>query len=182
VLIVGPSGAGKDAIIGVVRERLARDPRFLLPSRIVTRAPSATERHVAVSADEFEALAQRGALALHWQAHGLRYGVPAAVDAAVQEGCTVVFNASRQVIPAAKARYACAVVYVDAPWQVRAERLAARSRERGDDIVSRLERVVRGFDPGEADLVIDNSGTVAEASERLAGWLLDGQSAHASGA
>jgi phosphonate metabolism protein PhnN/1,5-bisphosphokinase (PRPP-forming) len=169
---VGPSGAGKDAIIGVVRERLAQDPRFLFLSRIVTREPSAAERHHTVTADEFEVLVQRGALALHWHAHGLRYGLPAAMDAAVQRGCTVIFNASRQVIPAAKSRYACAVVYIDVPLHVRAQRLATRSREHADDIAARLERVVAGFNPCEADLVIDNSGSLAAAAERLARWLL----------
>ena len=171
-LIVGPSGAGKDAIIGVVRARLARDHRFLFPSRIVTREPSAAEQNDTVSSEEFEALVRRGALALHWSAHGLNYGLPAAMDAAVQRGCTVVFNASRQIIPAAKSRYVCAVVYVDAPLHLRAERLAARSRERADDIAARLARKVSSFAASEADLLIDNSGTLADAAERLAGWLL----------
>jgi ribose 1,5-bisphosphokinase len=172
VLVVGPSGAGKDAIIGVVRERLAQDQRFLFPSRIVTREPSVAEQHDTVSSDEFQALVRRGALALHWSAHGLNYGLPSAVDAAVQRGCTVVFNASRQIIPAAKARYACAVVYIDAPLHMRAERLAARSRERADNIAARLARNVSSFAPSEADLLIDNSGTLADAAEHLAGWLL----------
>jgi ribose 1,5-bisphosphokinase len=173
VLIVGPSGAGKDAIIGIVCNRLTEDPRFVFPIRIVTRATSSAERHEAVSTEEFEALVQRGELALHWNAHGLRYGLPASMDAAVRRGCTVVFNASRQVVPAAKARYACAVVYIDAPLHVRAQRLAARSRERTEDIVARLERVVAGFDPGKADLVVDNSRSLAEVSECLVSWLLE---------
>jgi ribose 1,5-bisphosphokinase len=172
VLIVGPSGAGKDAIIAVVRARLARDHRFVFPSRIVTREPSAAEQNDTVSSEEFAALVERGALALHWSAHGLSYGLSSALEAAVQRGCTVVFNASRQIIPAAKARYACAVVYIDAPLHTRAERLAARSRERADAIAARLARKVSSFAPSEVDLRIDNSGTLADAAERLAGWLL----------
>jgi ribose 1,5-bisphosphokinase len=172
VLVVGPSGAGKDAIITSVRDRLAGDPRFVFPKRIVTRAPSAAEENETVSVDEFEALVGRGAMALHWEAHGLHYGLPAAIEDAVRRGCTVVFNASRQVVASAKARYACAVVYIDAPLQLRAQRLATRSRERAEDIVPRLSRIVRGFDPSRADLVINNSGSLGEASESLATWLL----------
>lgn len=172
VLVVGPSGAGKDAIIGVVRDRLAMDRRFLFPSRIVTREPSAAEENKAASPEEFERLVRMEALALHWSAHGLRYGLPAAMDDAVRRGHTVVFNASRQVIADAKARYACSVVYIDAPLHVRAQRLAARSRESAEDIVARLERVATGFDARDADIVIDNSGGLAEASERLTRSLL----------
>jgi ribose 1,5-bisphosphokinase len=171
VLVVGPSGAGKDAIINSVRDRLAGEPRFVFPSRIVTRAPSAAEENEAVSADEFEALVRRGAVALHWEAHGLRYGLPASIDDDVERGCTVIFNASRQVVALARARYGCAVVYVDAPLQIRAQRLAARSRERAEDIAARLDRVVASFDADTADLVINNSGGLADASEALLTWL-----------
>ena len=38
MLVVGPSGAGKDAVLRVARERLAGDRRFVFPSRVVTRA------------------------------------------------------------------------------------------------------------------------------------------------
>jgi ribose 1,5-bisphosphokinase len=172
VLVVGPSGAGKDAIITGLRDRLAGDPRFVFPKRIVTRAPSSAEENEAVSMDEFEALVRRGGVALHWEAHGLRYGLPAATENAVNRGCTVVFNASRQVVASAKVRYACAVVYIDAPLHLRAQRLAARSRERAEDIAARLGRVAAGFDAYQADLVINNSGSLGEASESLATWLL----------
>jgi ribose 1,5-bisphosphokinase len=170
-LVVGPSGAGKDAIIGAVREQLAEDPRFLFPKRIVTRPASRAEANDTVSSEEFEVLVRRGALALHWHAHGLRYGLPVAVEYALSEGCVVVFNASRRVVASARARYNCAVLYVDAPLHLRAQRLATRSRERAEDIATRLERVVAEFDARQADLVIDNSGSLAAAAGRLELWL-----------
>jgi ribose 1,5-bisphosphokinase len=172
VLVVGPSGAGKDAIIASVRHRLAGNPRFVFPSRIITRPHSAAEANEAVCEDEFEALVRRRAVALHWEAHGLHYGLPASIDDDVKRGCTVVFNASRQIVSAAKVRYACAVVYIDAPVQIRAQRLAARSRERAEDIAKRLARVVADFDACQADLVIDNGASLAKASESLMTWLL----------
>jgi ribose 1,5-bisphosphokinase len=172
VLVVGPSGAGKDAILREVQSRLAGNSRFVFPRRIVTRQASAAEKNDAVSSDEFELLLRQGALALNWEAHGLRYGLPAEMDAAVHRGCTVVFNGSRQVVAAARARYACAVVYIDAPPQLRAQRLAARSREQAHEIGARLQRAVAGFDASQADLVIDNGGSLATASERFAIWLL----------
>jgi ribose 1,5-bisphosphokinase len=172
VLVVGPSGAGKDAILREAQSRLANDPSFVFPRRIVTRATSVDEHCETVTVQEFEALVRQGALALHWNAHGLRYGLPAGIDDAVRRRSTVVVNVSRQILPAARARYTCSLVYVDAPLAVRAQRLAARKRERTEDIAARLGRVVEGFDTSQADLVIDNGNSLDAACHRFASWLL----------
>lgn len=172
VPIVGPSGAGKDAIIQAVSDRLADNRRFVFPRRIVTRAPSAAEDHDTLTPDAFEAQLKRGAFALHWQAHGLNYGMPAQMDDAVRSGSSVVFNTSRRLVQAARARYLnTAVVLVDAPLQVRSARLAARDREGAIDAAARLERVVYEFNVADADLVISNTGTLDQASALLTDWL-----------
>lgn len=171
-LVVGPSGAGKDAILQCVRERLAQDPRFEFPRRIVTRAASAAEDHDVISPDAFDARRKSGGFALHWQAHGLSYGISSQMDDAVRQGITVVFNASRQVVAEARSRYACFVVLVDAPQHIRAQRLANRNRERSAEVSARLERVVASFSAHDCDFAIDNSGTLSQASEQLTQWLL----------
>ena len=172
VLVVGPSGAGKDAILQVVQEGLMQDPRFVFPRRIVTRAATSAEDHDAISSDGFNAHLKSGDFALHWQAHGLGYGIPSQIDDAVQQGNTVLFNASRQVIAEAKSRYTCLVVLVDAPQHMRAQRFASRNRERPEDVSARLERVVASFSAHECDFIIENTGTLAEASEQLTRWLV----------
>ena len=43
VLVVGPSGAGKDAVLGEAAKRLGGDPRFLFPKRVVTRESNAAD-------------------------------------------------------------------------------------------------------------------------------------------
>jgi len=54
VLIVGPSGAGKDSLIDYCRERLAGSDRVVFPRRIITREDAGgTEDHVTVSEDDF---------------------------------------------------------------------------------------------------------------------------------
>jgi ribose 1,5-bisphosphokinase len=172
VLIVGPSGAGKDAVIGEVRGRLAGDGRFVFPRRIVTRHATSAEDHDTIAPAAFEAQLARGAFALHWQAHGLHYGIPADIDDAVRRGMNIVFNASRHVVSTARARYVnAAVVLIDAPLEVRIERLVARNRERAEDIAARLERVVPDFNAAEADLVIQNVATLARAADLLSNWL-----------
>lgn len=172
VLVVGPSGAGKDAVLDETRSRLEADARFLFPRRIVTRAATAAEDHVSLSRAAFAEMLARGGFTLHWEAHGLRYGIPAAADAAVRSGRTVVFNAAREVVAAARRRFAAtAVVLIDAPVEIRAARLAARRRERAEEALARLDRVVTGFRAEDADLAIDNSGSLADAAYRLTSWL-----------
>jgi ribose 1,5-bisphosphokinase len=172
VLVVGPSGAGKDAVLREVVDRLGGDPRFLFPQRVVTRRSNAAEQHAVLTPAAFAAELQRGGFALHWEAHGLSYGIPVDIDVAARAGRCVVFNASRRAVPMARARYAsAAVVLIDAPLELRARRLASRDRERARDIDARLSRVVAEFDAGDVDLAIDNSGSLCRAADALVNWL-----------
>lgn len=172
VLIVGPSGAGKDAVLQMARGQLADDARFFFPRRVVTRALNAAEDHASLSRTQFEAQLARGAFALHWQAHGLCYGIPADAEAAARAGRAVVFNASRLAVSVARSRFASvSAVLIDAPLEVRAARLAKRNRESPEEALARLGRIVTGFDAADADLAIDNMGTLAEAADRLVAWL-----------
>jgi ribose 1,5-bisphosphokinase len=171
-LVVGPSGAGKDTLLRLVRARLGGDSRFFFPQRVVTRPADASEDHATLFRREFEERIERGGFALHWEAHGHRYGIPAEADTAVRAGRTVAFNASRQVIPAARRRYAAAAaILLDVPVEVRAARLATRNRENADEVLARLRRVVTGFDLTEQDLVVDNSGPPERAADVMVRWL-----------
>ena len=161
VLVVGPSGVGKDALIGGARERLSTDPRFVFPERIVTRQSTAAEHHGSIDEKSFADAQASGRFALSWRAHGLGYGVPASLDDDIAAGLTAVVNVSRIIVAAARARYArVAVVLVEAPLAVRAQRLGLRGRETTEEIADRLERQVSTFALEDADACIENSGTL----------------------
>lgn len=139
VLVVGPSGAGKDTVLGLARAALQRDPRFRFVRRVITRPHEAGgEDHEAVSQETFA----RRSFALQWRAHGLFYGIPDDVAADLARGSTVVANVSRGVIESAAARFPAQVIEVTAPPEILAHRLAARGRETADDIARRLARDV----------------------------------------
>ncbi|MDB5749987.1 MAG: putative ATP-binding protein phnN, partial [Ramlibacter sp.] len=95
VIVCGPSGAGKDSVIGWAQAALARHPRVRFARRLVTREAHPASDHEPVSAGEMQALRARGALAWHWEAHGCAYGVPQACADAVADGKVVVVNGSR---------------------------------------------------------------------------------------
>jgi ribose 1,5-bisphosphokinase len=172
VLIVGASAVGKDAIINQLRGSLAADRRFFFPRRIVTRQANQAEDHLCVAPETFETLLSQGAMALHWEAHGLRYGIGAEIDLAIRDGSTVVFNASRSQIHSARKRYRnTAVVLIEAPVALRLERLRLRQREPVEDIAARLERIASPISTADADLVICNDGPLQQAVDALTGWL-----------
>jgi ribose 1,5-bisphosphokinase len=175
VLVVGPSGAGKDALIGAAREALADDGRFLFPRRVVTRqAFAAIEDHDTLDLETFRRQKLRGAYALDWEAHGLSYALPAGIDAALMAGRIVVANVSRAVIPRAIEKYErCHVFLVTAPIEIRAARLAGRGRESTEDITQRLAREGAANPPGIMPIVIDNSGPLEDGVRRFVKALAD---------
>ncbi|HKU97066.1 MAG TPA: phosphonate metabolism protein/1,5-bisphosphokinase (PRPP-forming) PhnN [Vineibacter sp.] len=143
VLVVGPSGAGKDSVIRGAQQALAQRSDVVFPRRVITRPPdvSGGEDHEPCEPAVFERCAAAGAFALHWQANGLRYGVPATIDDDLAADRAVVVNVSRAIIPAAETRYPglCVCVITASP-AVLAARLRQRGRESADEIVTRLGR------------------------------------------
>lgn len=169
VLIVGPSGSGKDTLLAGAARALARDPRFVFARRIVTRA-AANEDHESTDVPTFLARLRQGAFALHWQAHGLHYGVPAAALAPLATGAVVVANVSRGVIVETARRFPTIVIEITAPDALRAARLASRGRETEADIAERLSRqVAPPVDVARHSLV--NDGSIAQGVLALAALL-----------
>lgn len=169
VLVVGPSGAGKDTLLRLAKAHFGSDERIVFPRRLITRGIDAHEDHDSITPDDLRARVASGGVALAWRAHGLDYAVPASVDAAIADGCIVVVNVSRRIIAEAMAKYARAVVvYVTAPASVLAERLKARGRETAADVAGRLDRADSGGRPdGPHVVVIDNSDDPTIATRRL---------------
>ena len=163
VLVVGPSGAGKDALIAAAREAYAADPRYRFARRVITRpAGPGGEQHEAATEEEFAARD----FALAWRAHGLAYGIPADVVDDVARGHVVVANVSRTVIAEAAQRFAVRVIVVTAPSHVLAARLAARGREDPADAGRRLARAVALPEAVPAETVV-NDATLAEGVARF---------------
>lgn len=161
VLIVGPSGAGKDALLQGAETELGNDPAFHFPRRLINRAAHAAEHHDVLSDHHASGANLSKTYPLSWQAHGLTYALPATIDDAVRAGRCVVFNASRTVVAAARSRYQnLRTVFIDAPPDVRAQRLGQRGRETQAEIRARLSRDVATFAPADADIVIENAATL----------------------
>jgi ribose 1,5-bisphosphokinase len=180
VCVVGASGSGKDALIEWVRERHPAGIAFA--QRTITRpALSGGERHAEVDDAEFDVLLAQDAFALHWRAHGHRYGIRREIDDWLAQGLTVVLNGSREHLPRARADYPqIEVVHVAAPQEVLRARLEARAREDAESTRLRLARRLRVPQPA---LQICNAGPLQTAGEQLLRFLaIDAPAEHASAA
>lgn len=162
VLVIGPSGVGKDTLIGAARTALDGDKRFSFVRRLVTRPTDIDlEDHVSMERDEFAGAQAAGRFALTWQAHGLDYALPIGVDTDLMLGGVVVANIARHAVPAALGKYPlCRVVQVSAEISLRAARLAKLGRENPDQIVARLAREGAALPADVEPIVIDNSSLI----------------------
>lgn len=169
VAVVGPSGAGKDTVMGLARVALAAEPGVEFVRRVITRPSDAgSEEHDTLDAEAFDAAEAGGAFCVSWHAHGLKYGIPAGAAERVGRGGVAVANVSRGVIGDLKRRFAnVVVVEITARPDILGGRLAARGRETREDVIARLARAAT-FDAGKIGATtIDNSGAPEIAGERF---------------
>lgn len=165
VLVVGPSGAGKDTLIDAARRHFTHDPRFVFPRRLITRTDSIGEDHVAIGWSDLAELKAAGGVLFDWEAHGLTYAIPASVLDELKAGRTCIVNVSRKIVGDAPSRWPnVQVVQVTAEPHILEQRLKSRGRESGAGVVDRMQRTVSLDVPEGATLVtVDNSGALENA-------------------
>ncbi len=167
VLVVGPSGAGKDTLLRLAQAACVDDRDIVFPRRVVTRESSEAEDNIAMSQDEFRRAREHGDFAVHWEAHGHSYALPLEINDDILAGRAVVANVSRTVIGALRQAYAnVVVVAIIAPPDVLAQRLAARARHSDGNIADRLARSVDDAS-ANADVTILNAGSADYHSRQL---------------
>lgn len=171
IYVMGPSGVGKDSLLNWLRshvQTLQPQPTLHFARRTITRAAGdATEDHEAISQEDFAKLAQEGVFALHWQAHGLHYGVRR-TEMTDQSGWVIV-NGSRAYVQEARERCpGMTVLHVSAPENIVRQRLLSRQRETVAEIEARVMRSqTAAVDIAEGDLQIVNAGSLQESANTL---------------
>ncbi|MCL2635005.1 MAG: phosphonate metabolism protein/1,5-bisphosphokinase (PRPP-forming) PhnN [Betaproteobacteria bacterium] len=169
IYVVGASGSGKDSLMRYARKKLARHSGVCFAHRYITRpADAGGENHVTLSPDEFAARTQANLFALHWQSHGLSYGIGIEINQWLAKGVTVVVNGSREYLPAARQCFPKLLpVLIEVSEATLRQRLNARSRETSEDIEKRLQRNRDLRSSGSFSAVIRNEDLLESGGEAL---------------
>jgi ribose 1,5-bisphosphokinase len=175
VLVVGPSGAGKDSVLRDAQRELTDQPRYIFPRRLVTRqADVSAEDHDTLSEKEFHEGAARGSFMLHWQAHGLGYAIPRSVEEAIAAGKVAAINVSRNILHAAAERYPdLVIVEITADPELRIKRIEARGREDLSSVKTRALRQTAPYPGHVTKFCIENNGTLEQAVAQFVAILKD---------
>jgi ribose 1,5-bisphosphokinase len=164
---MGPSGAGKDSVLGRARAMLSIDLPVVFAHRYITRPHDiGGENHVALSPSEFALRRAHGLFAFHWQAHGNDYGIGHEIEAWRNAGLAVVVSGSREHFRTMDGIDKDTVpVLITAPAERLKERLRKRGREDGAEAAERLQRgLAHDLDVAGA-VTITNDGALDEAAE-----------------
>lgn len=170
IAVVGPSGVGKDSVMAGL---IAARPDIRLVRRAITRAPSlGGEEYDAVTPEAFEDAVLAGAFCVHWDAHGLRYGIPADALRDVEAGIDCLANFSRSALARADAVFPRMIVLnITASPETLALRLHGRGRETTAEIAARLAQAEKPLPEGLRTVTLANDGPLAETVARALGVL-----------
>lgn len=135
VLIVGPSGAGKDTLLRHAKEVFGEKLNFV--KRYITRQADINESNYYIDEYAFEVLRHNGYFASNWSAHGNFYGIPKGF-----------LNAGVNIISISRARIADFEKLYDNVYTINIsiskdklrQRLIDRGRESLEQVEKRLER------------------------------------------
>ncbi len=161
VVVSGPSGVGKDALLARIRER---SDRFVVPVTMTTRAPRPGETdgfdYIFVTREAFLDAIERGELLEHAEVYGNFYGVPRSqLRGALSAGRDVIMRVDVQGAATLRGVVPGAVFVFLAPADVASLEAHLRSRggEDEDSIQRRLATAAREFEAsGEFDHTVLN--------------------------
>jgi guanylate kinase len=143
IVLSGPSGAGKDAVLNAMRER-GLPLAYIVTNTTRPRRPSEAEgnHYHFVGMAEFKSLLDRGEMLEHAEVYGNYYGVPKSpVREALARGKDVVIKVDVQGAMTIKKNLPSAVLIFLMPPSLEdlAERLRGRGTEAPKDLELRLD-------------------------------------------
>lgn len=141
ILLVGPSGSGKDTLLRAARKRFNGSQVLGFVRRYITRPPDGNEDNFYIDSACFNILKENNFFVSDWQAHGNEYGIPRHAFSTVYGPKRFLCSISRGAIDDFERFHDnVTVLQVTAPQSVLRQRLQGRGRENDEDVEKRLQR------------------------------------------
>lgn len=156
VLIVGPSGAGKDTLIKESKKYL-EDVNFV--DRYITRKPDFNEANFYLDEYAFELLKHNSFFISSWQAHENFYGIS---KNSIKNALNIISISRTKVRDFEKLYENVYTINITVPKDVLEKRLNKRNREDKKERVSRLNRNIQNIESSNL-IEFDNSANIEES-------------------
>lgn len=167
LLIVGPSGSGKDTLIRYAKEIFEGGNDVSFVRRYVTRPPGRDEDNYYIDKTAFDLLKNSGFFISTWQAHNNYYGVPGYVFQDKKKSNVLLCSVSRTAISDFEEEFEdTTTIFISVKEEILKQRLLGRGRE---DEVAVQKRLKRALLPVKAkDLIyFDNSSSLHDSRDKF---------------
>ncbi|WP_321471599.1 AAA family ATPase [Halarcobacter sp.] len=161
VLVVGPSGAGKDTLLRYAKEKL--NENFSFVKRYITREADVNENNYYIDEYAFEILRHNGYFASSWNAHGNFYGIPKRF---IKNGINIISISRARIKDFENLYKDVYTLNISIPKEKLKERLIARGRESSKEIEQRLNRSYEKIQCNKL-IEFDNSSPIDESKEKF---------------
>jgi ribose 1,5-bisphosphokinase len=141
LLVVGPSGSGKDTLLRSAREHFAGQDRLTFVRRYISRPPDPNEDNYYLDPVAFALLSSAGFFLSTWRAHDNLYGIPSHAVNEASGAEVAVCSVSRSAVGDFERRFAeTTTILVTARAEVLRQRLRRRGREDETAVRRRLAK------------------------------------------
>ena len=145
ILVVGPSGAGKDTLIRHAKHHFAQVGRIDFARRYITRPPDQNEDNYFVDESAFRLLESARFFISTWNAHSYRYGIPGNIITDENNGAVLCSVSRSSIIDFESKCNSVTTIHVTVKKDVLFERLLKRGRETEEEIEKRLLQADKPF-------------------------------------
>lgn len=144
LLVVGPSGSGKDTLLRSAKEHFAGQDQPAFIRRYITRQPDNNEDNYYLDTRAFSLLGKAGFFLSTWQAHDNFYGIPDHALGDKDGPGIAICSISRSAVGDFERRFEhTTTILVTAREEVLRQRLERRGREDETAVQNRLSRARR---------------------------------------
>ena len=167
ILVVGPSGSGKDTLLRHARSILESQDSILFSRRYITRPPDSNEDNYYVDQYGFEQLQSCGFFLATWEAHNNLYGIPHHIFTTSEASRTVICSISRTAVEKFEEVFPdSTTIHITTDNEILKQRLSRRGREDENSIIKRIQRSKLPVKSKNL-ITFDNSVTLEESKQKF---------------